>query len=201
MAEIQRITIPQKHTTSIFKKYKKSTQEELLTVIGGNADELQWVVAPKNQQQSEWSVQFDTSEIHQARQELTEKWHDTNDVWFVHNHNRASGHWFQFSDADLDAAKHLYEEQWVDRMWLVMNGESTEDLQIQHMIVANHEWELHDLEWEAWNWKVITMVTDKQWETHEIYSESIEQAEELERQIVALKELLFEKEEQVNIAA
>lgn len=41
MTEIQRINIPKKQTTTIFDKYKKATQQELLTVIGGNADELQ----------------------------------------------------------------------------------------------------------------------------------------------------------------
>lgn len=199
MTEIQRISIPKQQTTTIFDKYKKVTQQELLTVIGWNADEMQWIVAPKSQHQSEWSVSFDTSEIHQATQELAEQWHETNEIWFVHNHNRDSGHGFWFSDADLKTAQQLYDTQWVDRMGLVMNGESNEDVQVQHMIVANHEWELHDIEWEENSWKVVTMVTDKQWETREIYSESIAEAEEKERQLLALKGKLFEDE--ISIAA
>lgn len=195
MTEIQRINIPKQQTTTIFDKYKKTTQQELLTVIGWNADELQWVVAPKNQNQLEWSVSFYTSEIHQATQELAEQWHETNDIWFIHNHNRDSGHGFWFSDADLETAKKLHETQWIDRMWLIMNGESNEDVQVQHMVVANHTWELHDLDGEEWTWKVVTMVTDKQWEKHEIYSESIAEAEEKERQLIALKGKLFEEEE------
>lgn len=195
MTEIQRINIPKQQTTTIFDKYKKTTQQELLTVIGWNADEMQWIVAPKNQQQSEWSVSFDTSEIHQATSQLAEGWHETDDIGFFHNHNRDSGHGFWFSDADLKTAKQLHETQWVDRMGLIMNWESNEDVQVQHMIVANHTWDLHDLEGENGSWKVVTMVTDKQWEKHEIYSESIAEAEEKERQIVALKGKLFEEEE------
>lgn len=194
MSEIQRINLPKQQTTTIFDKYKKTTQQELLTVIGWNADELQWVVAPKNQIQSEWSVSFDTSEIHQATKELAEQWHETNDIWFVHNHNRDSWHGFWFSQEDLQTAKELHDTQWIDRMWLVMNGESNEDVQVQHMVIANHEWELHDVEWENGSWKVITMVTDKQWEKHEIYSESIAEAEEKERLLIALKGQLFEEE-------
>ena len=200
MSEIQRINLPKQQTTTIFDKYKKTTQQELLTVIGWNADELQWVVAPKNQIQSEWSVSFDTSEIHQATKELAEQWHDTNDIWFVHNHNRDSGHGFWFSQEDLQTAKELHETQWIDRMGLIMNGESNEDVQVQHMVIANHEWELHDVEWENGSWKVVTMVTDKQWEKREIYSESIAEAEEKERLLIALKGQLFEEEE-IEMAA
>ena len=99
-----------------------------------------------------------------------------------------------------DAAKKLYDAQWVDRMWLIMNWESNEDIQVQHMVVANHDWELHEVEWEEGSWKVITMVTDKQWESHEIYSESIEEAEAKEAKIIELKGVLFEEDE-IRVAA
>lgn len=202
MTEIQRIHIPKQQTATIFDKYKKTTQQELLTVIGWNEDEVQWITTPKDQQQSEWSVSFDTSKISQATAELEEQWHATDELWFFHNHNRDSEHGFWFSDADLETAKHLHESRGIDRMWLVMNGKTDEDIHIQHMVIANHEWELHDLEWENGTWKVMTMVTGKDGKKHEIFSASIEEAEQKEAQIIALKELLFTDEEsEVGMAA
>lgn len=194
MAEIQRINISRQHTHTIFDRYKDETAQELLTVLWGNTNEVQWIVAPTEQLQQEGSVSFDTRQIDTATQSLDEKGHDTSDVGLLHNHNRASGHGFGFSDEDLNTARTMYETKWIDRMGLLMNGYEDDDIHVQHMIVGNHEWELHDIEGANWSGKVVTMVTNVDGTKEEIYSDSIAEAEAKEYEIMMLKQQLFEEE-------
>jgi hypothetical protein len=188
MAEIQRININKQQTQQVFKKYTAAKEIELLSILGGES-----MVIPKNQQQHADSVAFDTKIVSEAKQQLLEEGVDTGTIEFTHNHNRLR-HSFAFSQQDLATAQTLYETHGIDRMWLVMNGNTLSDgTMVQHRISANHEWELHTLEWKGWTGKVVSMYTDEKGQQKTIFSQSIQEAEEKELLIVALKEKLFEE--------
>lgn len=187
--ETKVISINQQQTKTLRETYAKSTEMELLTILWDNH-----LVKPKEQDQQADKIDFNTQIIAEAKQELATKGEDIDSTKVFHNHNE--DHWFAFSEADLQTAELLYQTQWINEMWLFKNGKTLEngEVAVQHMIIANHEWKLHDLEWTEWSWKVLTMYTDENWVEQHEYSESIEEAEEKEKQITLLKELLLATE-------
>lgn len=201
MDKIQRIHLPTHEQKNISTTYRQQTQRELLTVLWGDGQSIAWLTKPKDQIQEEWRVWFDTREIATATKELADAWHAVNDISFFHNHNRTSGHGFDFSQDDLKTAKNLHDTYGVDRMGLVMNEIGTEHIDVQHVIIANHKGDLHDVETDAWAGKVVTMVTDKNWTTKNIMSESIQDAEQKAAQIASLKTLLNAEDVVTAIAA
>jgi hypothetical protein len=184
--ETKVISINQQQTKNLRDTYAKNTELELLTILWDTQ-----MVVPTEQKQYRDKVDFWSDVIPTAQQKLLEKWEKTENTKVFHNHNE--DHWFALSDQDLETAEMLYETQWINEMWLFKNGKTLEngDVAVQHMIIANHEWDLHDLEWEEWKGKVLTMYTDETWEEKHEYFETIEQAEAREAEIVMLKEYLM----------
>jgi hypothetical protein len=192
MGELQRIWLDNNHLEVVFKKYAETPEHELLTVLWWKKWSMEWYIAPKDQIQSSWSVSFDSQVIWQAVSDLEKKDNAVESISFTHNHNRGDGHASWFSDADLDTAQKLHDEQWIDRMGLVMNGEVVwSEVAVQHFVQANHKWDLHDLHWSEWEGKVVTTYKDEQWVQKIEYFASLEEAEQKELKIVALKKMLL----------
>lgn len=187
-ASVKTISLNKKQKKNLTQVYQETTSKELLSVLW---DEQ--IVKPEDQMQAEDHIHFGTQTIAKAQQELNESWDEATNMTVVHNHNRDSNHGFGFSKADLQTAKTLHAQHGIDQMWLIMNGKTVNgEVAVQHMIIGNAEWELHDIEGETGKGKVVTMFKDSSGVEHELYSDSIKEAEEKERIITALKEQLLE---------
>ena len=174
-------------TTEVMKKYAHETEQELMMVLGEGAH-----VTP-DQQRSADEVRFSHAVLQQAEEELAEQ--DAGGGIMTHHHIRSNGHGVGpngevFSEQDIASMQEQHEHYGKDEFGLVIDGYEVDgQVAVQHAMIWNHEGELQEQTWDAGAGKVATIYEDSNGNQQTLYSDNIEQAEEKEAMVVAMKEL------------
>jgi hypothetical protein len=181
-------------TSDVMELYQRNNAEELMLVLGNGSH-----VQPEQQRGAD-AVMFSDAALVEADRELVEigAISSPEEAAMTHSHLMDNGHGIGergevFSDQDLQTMAAQHQQYGKDRFGLIINGNEMESnwvVGFQHAIMADHEGELLEQEWASGErGRVMTLYTDEFGEEQRIFSETIEDAQEVSEKIVHIKEL------------